>query len=84
MSAILSTLKSAMAKNKKSERCGDSHSEGLSLIRCVCVTQTYNDGPVGIETAQVVERQTLDRKVVNSNLGRSGGKILFCRVNFVC
>ena len=31
-----------------------------------------------------LERRTRDRKVASSNLGRSGGRIFFSRVNFVC
>ena len=31
-----------------------------------------------------LERQTRDRKVASSNPSRSGGRILFSRVNFVC
>ena len=30
------------------------------------------------------ERRTRDRKVSSSNPGRSGGRIFFSRVNFVC
>ena len=30
------------------------------------------------------ERRTRDRKVASSNPGWSGGRIFFCRVNFVC
>ena len=32
----------------------------------------------------LVERRTRDRKVASSIPGRSGGRIFFCRVNFVC
>ena len=31
-----------------------------------------------------LERRTRDRKVASSNPGRSGGKIFFSRVNFLC
>ena len=31
-----------------------------------------------------LERRTRDRKVASSNPGRSGGRIFFSRVNFVC
>ena len=31
-----------------------------------------------------LERRTRDRKVASSNSGRSGGRIFFSRVNFVC
>ena len=31
-----------------------------------------------------VKRRPLDRKVASSNPGRSGGRIFFSRVNFVC
>ena len=31
-----------------------------------------------------LERRTRDRKVASSNPGRSGGRILFSRINFVC
>ena len=31
-----------------------------------------------------LERRTRDRKVASSNTGRSGGRIFFSRVNFVC
>ena len=36
------------------------------------------------ETAQWLERQTRDRKVAGSSPGRSGGRIYFSRVNFLC
>ena len=32
----------------------------------------------------MVERRTRDRKVASSNPGRSGGRIFFSKVNFVC
>ena len=35
-------------------------------------------------TASWQERQTRDRKVVSSNPGKSGGRIFFFGVNFVC
>ena len=35
-------------------------------------------------TACWLERRTRDRKVASSNPGRSGGRIFFSRVNFVC
>ena len=31
-----------------------------------------------------LERWTHDQKVASSNLGKSGERIFFCRVNFVC
>ena len=34
--------------------------------------------------AKFVERWTRDRKVASSNPGRSSGRILFSRVNFLC
>ena len=34
--------------------------------------------------SSVLERRTLDRKVAGLNPGRSGGRIFFCRVNFLC
>ena len=46
--------------------------------------------PVSIELTQGagvacwLERQTRDRKVASSNPGRSGGRIFFSRVKFVC
>ena len=38
----------------------------------------------GVRIACWLERRTRDRKVASSNLGRSGGRIFFSRVNFVC
>ena len=38
--------------------------------------------PAGV--AQWLERRTLDRKVPGSSPGRSGGRIFFSRVNFLC
>ena len=38
----------------------------------------------GAGTAQWLERRTRDRKVAGSNPCRSGGSILFSRVNFLC
>ena len=40
--------------------------------------------PQGAGTAQQLERQTRDRKVMGSNPWRSGGRIFFSRVNFLC
>ena len=39
---------------------------------------------MGAEIACRLKRRTLDRKVASSNPGRSGGRIFFSRVNFVC
>ena len=36
------------------------------------------------ETAQWLERQIRDRKVAGSSPGRSGGRIFFSSVNFLC
>ena len=38
----------------------------------------------GSRDSLLVERRTRDRKVASSNPGRSGGRIFFSRVNFVC
>ena len=38
----------------------------------------------GAGVARWLERRTRDRKVVSLNPGRSGGRIFFSRVNFVC
>ena len=38
----------------------------------------------GAVIAQWLERRTRDRKVAGSNPCRSGGKIFFSRVNFLC
>ena len=38
----------------------------------------------GAGIAQWLERRTRDRKVAGSNLCRSGGRIFFSRVNFLC
>ena len=38
----------------------------------------------GFRIAQLVERRTLDRKVADSIPGRSDGRILVSRVNFLC
>ena len=37
-----------------------------------------------VEIAQLVERRTRDRKVVRSNPSRSGGRIFFSSVHFLC
>ena len=42
-----------------------------------------NERP-GVGTACWLERRTRDRKFASSNPGRSGGRVLFSRVNFVC
>ena len=39
---------------------------------------------VGGWDSLMVEHRTRDRKVAGANPGRSGGKIFFVRVNFVC
>ena len=39
---------------------------------------------VGAGIAQWLERRTRDRKVAGSNPCRSGGRIFFSRVNFLC
>ena len=38
----------------------------------------------GIGRARLVERRTHDRKVVSSITGRSGGRMIFSRVYFLC
>ena len=40
--------------------------------------------PSGAGIAQWLERRTRDRKVAGSNLCRSGGRIFFSRVSFLC
>ena len=56
----------------------------------ICHTMTYQcsnlvelEGGISLESCWL-ERRTRDRKVASSNLGRSGGRIFFSRVNFVC
>ena len=39
---------------------------------------------MGSGGSSVVEHQTRDQKVSGSSLGRSGGRIFFSRVNFLC
>ena len=39
---------------------------------------------IGSRRSLLVERRTRDRKVASSNPGRSGGRIFFFRVDFVC
>ena len=41
-------------------------------------------GSTACRDSLLVERRTRDRKVASSNLGRSGRRIFFSRVNFVC
>ena len=38
----------------------------------------------GSRDSLLVERRTRDRKVATSNLGRSGRRLFFSRVNFLC
>ena len=44
--------------------------------------ETFSECRAG--TTEVVERRTYDRKVASSNQGRSGGRIFFSRMNFLC
>ena len=54
------------------------HWTWTSLITC-CILQHRGAG-----IAQWLERRTRDRKVPGSSPGRSGGRIFFSRVNFLC
>ena len=36
------------------------------------------------QESRMLERRTRDRKVAGSNPGRSGGRIFFSMVNFLC
>ena len=56
--------------------CTDWQTEGL--------TEKVIMTPPPCENSWVVEHQTHDQKVVGSILGRSGGKIVFFRPNFLC
>ena len=47
-------------------------------------TQCFGVPLLGAGIACWLERRIRDRKVVSSNPGRSGGRIFFSRVNFVC
>ena len=49
-------------------------------VACICENTTST----GSLDSLLVERRTRDRKVASSNPGKSGGRIFFSRVNFVC
>ena len=49
-----------------------------------CHTVMHTSAVLAAEIPWWLERRTRDRKVASSNPGRSGGKIFFSRVNFVC
>ena len=60
------------------------HPYTLSNIDCpYLVDLCYQTNP-GAGVAQWLEHRTHDRKVTGSNPCRSGGRIFFSRVNFVC
>ena len=44
----------------------------------------YGRNQHGVEIAQLVECRTRDRKVACTSPGRSGGRIFFSRVHFLC
>ena len=46
-------------------------------------TSDWRRSKVGL-TVTATMRWTRDRKAASSNSGRSGGRIFFCKVNFVC
>ena len=49
-----------------------------------CLTYRRMTYRRGARIAQWLERRTRDRKVPGSSPGRSGGRIFFSRVNFLC
>ena len=53
----------------------------ILLYNCIC---RGTESIVGAWIACWLERRTRDRKVASSNPGRSGGRIFYFRVNFVC
>ena len=48
------------------------------------IKTAYHIYPRGAWIAQCLERRTRDRKVPGSNPGRSGARIFFSGVNFLC
>ena len=50
----------------------------------VIIYDTPGGGEGEGQKSLLVERRTRDRKVASSKPGRSGGKMFFSRVNFVC
>ena len=54
------------------------------IFMCVCLCVYLCVFIIGAEIAQWLERRTRDRKVAGSNPCRSGGRIFFSRVNFMC
>ena len=66
----------------------ESHVSAASLLKSG--EQRYikaiinNNNNMGAGIAQWLERRTRDRKVAGSNPCRSGGRIFFSRVNFLC
>ena len=53
--------------------------QSFEWLQSLCVSQVSAAG-----IACWLERRTRDRKVASSNPGRSGGRIFFSRVDFVC
>ena len=76
LSSALFHLCSCTALRGQVVRCSNVASP---VVLCV---QTY--GAIGEGIAQWLERQTRDRKVPGSSPSRSGGRILFSRVSFLC
>ena len=62
------------------------HTFIISLFICVCVhsINCVNAYTLGSGYNSVLEQQTQDQKVLGLSPGRSGGRIVFSRVNFLC
>ena len=58
--------------------------DGFAVVVVAVVTIRIKGGDLGAVVACWLERRTRDRKVASSNPGRSGGRVFFSRVNFVC
>ena len=68
-------------------QCQRSPAPTLSNVRkLVCPHEGHevSHSQHGVGIAQWLERRTSDRKVAGSNPCRSGGRIFFSRVNFLC
>ena len=53
-------------------------------LLAVAFISLLQDSKLGSGGGSVVERRTIDRKVPGSSPGRSGGRIFFSVVNFLC
>ena len=66
------------------DNVSDTTDTGLSLLHISCISGGTFTPTVGVGIAQWLECQTCDWKVVGSNPCRSGSRIFFSRVDFLC